>query len=145
MPLAVDGMKLCPTCNEDLPVTRFPKNRSKPDGYASQCGSCRNGKVTPDYGLNRRRKKTREDRQIGYQIKRKYGLGVCELTRMRIECSDRCGICGEPELKNQRLSIDHDHETGRIRGLLCSACNLGLGSFRDNTKRLESAIHWLAS
>lgn len=55
-----------------------------------------------------------------------------------------CKICGEPEkTKKQgtlrRLSIDHDHRTGKVRGLLCYYCNLGLGKFKDNPELLMKA------
>jgi hypothetical protein len=63
---------------------------------------------------------------------------------MRIEHGDLCAICRQPSV-GQRLSIDHCHETGIVRGLLCSPCNLGLGSFRDSVERLESAIRYLGS
>jgi len=51
-----------------------------------------------------------------------------------------CGICGA---KQRRFHVDHCHATGRVRGLLCSECNLGLGKFKDNPKTLESAAMYL--
>ena len=50
-----------------------------------------------------------------------------------------CCICGE----KQELVIDHDHRTGKVRGLLCGSCNKGLGFFKDNKKYLNSAIKYL--
>lgn len=60
----------------------------------------------------------------------------------------RCRICGKPltkvgGTKDQVAHIDHDHETGKVRGLLCQECNIGLGKFRDNTEYLLSAISYL--
>ena len=54
----------------------------------------------------------------------------------------RCAICGEDSPK-MRLAIDHDHKTGRIRGLLCRHCNLGLGAFLDDTEVMGRAIDYL--
>ena len=61
---------------------------------------------------------------------------------------DVCDICGEPETVTRRgrvrqITRDHDHATGEWRGLLCSACNVGLGAFRDRPHLLARAIEYL--
>lgn len=53
-----------------------------------------------------------------------------------------CKICGGLETK-RRLSVDHCHETGKVRGLLCQQCNIALGLFKDNPKLLKKAIKYL--
>lgn len=57
--------------------------------------------------------------------------------------NNRCGICGNEFLKDDKISVDHDHKTGIVRGLLCHACNVGLGLFRDEIERLKKAIDYL--
>lgn len=52
-----------------------------------------------------------------------------------------CAICG----KQVKLHVDHDHETGEVRGLLCNNCNVGLGFFDDNPMLLIAAIRYLKS
>lgn len=59
-----------------------------------------------------------------------------------------CALCGQPETKSNQhgncgLSIDHDHETGEVRALLCNRCNVGLGWFAEDTKILQKAIDYL--
>ena len=55
---------------------------------------------------------------------------------------NRCAICGKIETK-RRISVDHDHKTGKVRGLLCQLCNTSLGGFQDNPKLLKKAIKYL--
>jgi hypothetical protein len=54
----------------------------------------------------------------------------------------KCGICGSVS-NGKRLAIDHDHETGRVRGLLCQQCNTALGLFKDQVELLKKAIDYL--
>lgn len=79
----------------------------------------------------------------------KYGIHIEDYQRKLQEQGGVCAICGKAEtIKDKRgkirqLSIDHDHKTGIIRGLLCSDCNRGLGSFKDNIPALKAAIKYL--
>ncbi len=68
----------------------------------------------------------------------RHGLTVEQL--LAVLAPGVCAICRSPT----RLHVDHDHVTGRVRGLLCASCNLGLGRFRDDPERLLSAAAYLA-
>lgn len=60
-----------------------------------------------------------------------------------VECENRCSICQEP-FENDNFQVDHCHTSGKVRGLLCQPCNMGLGSFKDATKNLLNAVEYLA-
>lgn len=78
------------------------------------------------------------------RLKQVYGITLEEYEQMSRGQGDVCKICKEPEKKLARkLSIDHNHDTGEIRGLLCSLCNLMLGHAKDSILILESAIVYL--
>lgn len=62
---------------------------------------------------------------------------------MRIECADKCEICGVGFPEKRGRHIDHDHSSGAVRGLLCRACNIGLGNFKDDTAAMTAAIAYL--
>jgi hypothetical protein len=72
-------------------------------------------------------------------LKRQYGMTLEDEQRMRLEQNGACAICGEVV----NLVVDHDHETGVVRGLLCNACNSALGYFRDDPARMDAARRYL--
>ena len=90
------------------------------------------------------KKKDREEYHRAYDLKRRYGITIEEYDQMLEDQGHRCKICrtDEPGGKG-RFHLDHCHSTGKIRGLLCSSCNHGLGHFKDNVLLLEQAIRYL--
>jgi len=76
----------------------------------------------------------------GWAVKTKYGISGEEYIMMVNERHGRCDICGNTPTE---LCVDHNHTTGKIRGLLCINCNMALGQFNDNIKLLESAVQYL--
>lgn len=66
--------------------------------------------------------------------------------RVIAEQNGLCAICGIAEVEHgKRFSIDHDHSTGKYRGLLCVRCNFGIGHFKDNPNHLSKAIDYLSA
>lgn len=82
----------------------------------------------------------KEQRQ--QQAKRR-GITEVTYTTMLSKQNNKCAICGDVESSGRRLAIDHDHETGKVRALLCSKCNRGLGFFRDSAYLLKKASEYL--
>lgn len=77
-------------------------------------------------------------------MKREWGLGLEEYHRMLADQGGCCGICGGFDPKGRgRFIVDHDHKTGKVRGLLCNDCNLGLGKLGDNVELLRRAVAYL--
>jgi hypothetical protein len=75
---------------------------------------------------------------------RKYGIGLKEYDELFITQEGCCAICGTHQTELSRaLVVDHNHETGEIRGLLCHKCNLTLGYVNDNIRVLVNAIKYL--
>lgn len=81
-----------------------------------------------------------KERYQDYARKKNYGLTPGEFDAMRDAQNGACAICKEPG----PLCVDHCHDTGAVRGLLCHMCNRGLGLFKDSEKRLQEAIEYLA-
>jgi len=72
-------------------------------------------------------------------IIRQYKTTKEEVDKRKKQQGSKCGICGQVG----ELVIDHDHTTGKFRGLLCSTCNKGLGHFSDSSVLLENAARYL--
>lgn len=111
--------KVCIDCGGDFEP---PRN----NGYIKRCGPC-------NYEFYRLDK-----------LWRKYGVTPGEYMAMYAEQDGRCAICGihESELP-KRLHLDHCHDTGRVRGLLCAKCNTSLGQFEKEPERLLRAYEYL--
>jgi hypothetical protein len=91
-----------------------------------------------------------KERFRGYDLKKMFGISFENYAALHALQKGKCAICNEEEKSSIRgkvlnLAVDHCHETGAIRGLLCGKCNTGLGSFRDDPKLLRRAIAYLAA
>ena len=74
---------------------------------------------------------------------KKYGITDVQYEMMYRRQGGCCDICKQPYLGGKRLCVDHNHETGRVRGLLCSSCNLIVGHSKEDFRILESAKDYL--
>lgn len=89
-------------------------------------------------------------RKQALHLKKKFGISVEEYDRMKMEQGGVCAICNETERiiesrtnKVRNLAVDHDHVSGKIRGLLCYRCNTTLGKFNDDLSLFRAAIEYL--
>lgn len=120
-------MLTCTKCKETKPANPvfFPLHNAKKNGLDSWCRTCR-----ATY---------RSDIRRGNY--RKFGLTDESLKALLQDAA--CAICGDTE---STMCVDHDHVTKKVRGILCSSCNLGLGKFKDDPELLEFArIYLLAA
>lgn len=88
-------------------------------------------------------KKKNPEKLRATHLKHKFGLSIEQYDSMMKAQNGVCMICKNPCASGRRLAVDHDHETNRVRGLLCMACNQALGFFRDNVSLLKAAIAYL--
>ncbi len=75
-------------------------------------------------------------------LKLNYGVSIEDYEKMFQSQLGKCAICGNPSGK-RHFDVDHNHSTGRVRGLLCLRCNIGLGAFKENETSLMCAISYL--
>ncbi len=81
-----------------------------------------------------------------YQLKKTFGLTPEQYDQMLAEQGGGCAICGTTNPSTARIKhfvVDHDHNTQKIRGLLCAKCNLGIGNLREDPEILSRAAEYL--
>lgn len=143
-------MKRCPRCEIEKPHSDFPRSKQTPDGLYGICKDCRN---------TRRRERYADDADTYREdvrwrmLKHNYGITREDWTRMFEAQKGLCGICHKrltdkistrSQLrKADTACIDHDHESGIVRGILCHDCNLGIGNLKHDVSLLRAAIEYL--
>lgn len=160
-------MKRCKKCGEIKSLEEFYRATGMADGHRSECKDCHKSKQRAWYQANRdhpiagvkrwqqenkdhlhayrreyRKGRKAEDRDA--HLRRTFGITQADYDELLARQGGGCGICGKPPGKIS-LHVDHDHETGEIRGLLCVGCNNALGQFHDDPDLLALAADYVSS
>lgn len=130
--------KICNTCGYDKEIELYPFT-VKDKGYrSSKCRKCTNNRRDFARKLNREKESLREKNK---RLKYEYGISINDYNMMIINQDGKCKICKKSS--SETLSVDHCHDSLKVRGLLCRQCNSVIGMAKDNTDILRSAILYL--
>ena len=124
-------MKTCTKCGETKPETDYYviKKSGNPHGSCKECFRKKTAESRAKYGKEYFR---------NYNVKYTYGVTLEDLKQF----PQVCNICGtSQEGRGYNMNVDHCHDTGKVRGLLCNNCNRGLGLLGENN--LEKAIQYI--
>ncbi len=139
--------KRCSICKKNKDVSEFYIRwlLSNSATYTSACKECSRTRNRTSYKTKIRGSQNRDG-----HLRRVYGLSTEEYGKLYAKQGGVCAICGKPETSTNKktgeiynLSVDHNHQTGAIRGLLCYSCNVSLGHFKDDISKLFAAIEYL--
>jgi hypothetical protein len=161
-------MKRCNKCHALKPLEEFYRFATMRDGYRNDCKACNLAAKAARYRANPEpaRRRTQEWREANPEryaetqgrfrasgskkisdrrshLKRKYGITLEQYDEMLRAQGGGCGICGQPPSARISLHVDHDHRTGRVRGLLCFKHNNALGDFDDDPDLLRAALRYV--
>lgn len=162
MSVTATAEKFCTKCDRTQPVEHFNRHSGTRDGLQVWCKPCmyaagaksRKARAARPEVQERRRELQRSAYQRTYQSNyynnswfrrrlKKFGVTVDAYAAMFNAQGGCCAICGAPDVAEGRLNVDHCHRTSVVRGLLCGACNRGLGHFADSPGRLLAAVTYL--
>jgi len=137
-------MKVCSHCRQEKPLSEYyiTKKRLKSGKIKEQpryiCKAC-------DRKAKRERDRRTPEQRAEKHLQDKYGISLNDKRQMIINQNCKCKICPRSLSKDDlsKSHVDHCHETGYIRGILCSNCNRGIGHLQHDTKILVSAIQYL--
>ncbi len=138
-------MRTCNICNQTKPLSEFYQTirNGEPYGYHGKCKSCYVKKQQEKYDSIKKRDEN---------LKRVYGIGIQEYNTLLEQQNHRCAICESIDPKGRKSGrgggvdvfyVDHDHKTGKVRGLLCNICNRTMGYIGENSGVLEEMIKYL--
>ena len=133
------AMLTCSSCKWSRPLDQFARDRSRPTGISPVCKPCRNEWAHSNRDTTRRV-------EYANKLLRRYGMTIEQYDIMLRAQEGRCAICRTDKPKGhggKTFHVDHDHTTGRVRGLLCSPCNSGLGHLGDDPDRIRAALAYL--
>lgn len=143
--------KHCSICkdyklNDEFVKATTAVNRN---GVSSYCKPCRSARNRAIYKVKGKSEKEKYQERASY-LRRKFNISYADYMQMHERQHGLCASCGQPEtFKDRRsgtlqvLAVDHDHETGKIRSLLCRDCNIALGYLRENPERIRKLANYV--
>jgi hypothetical protein len=125
-------MKLCNKCKKIKSKSKFNKRIASLDGLQHHCRIC-----------SKKEHKKWHKENPSNSLLRNYGITIEQKQLMVNAQNNCCAICKEPFISTKNTHLDHCHDTGKIRGILCASCNHGIGKFKDSPKLLQRAVHYI--
>lgn len=129
-------MKTCSVCRLSLPSDSYWKRNKSPDGLCVQCKECmRSRRSERDWQKEKLSQIKKHGQEKFYEMRRqtilkhRYGMTYEDLRKMESDQEGRCLACMR---KPDKLHVDHCHESGEVRGLLCGPCNRALGLLKED-------------
>lgn len=129
--------KTCVRCKIQKPATAF--HRMGSNKRMSKCAACRS-ETRPSRPGHLRKAKYDYAQKRRSRLKVEYGITVEQYALMLEDQGGGCAVCGQPPTGKRPLAVDHCHQTGRVRALLCAACNIKLGAYETFRRQAEEFL-----
>lgn len=135
-------LKACTKCGVVKCHDKFDKRKASKDGLTAQCTVCLRVKAM-------KVRKDNPETTRANNLKNRFNMSIEDYNKIFLKQKGKCAICHKAETtkdikgNTKWLATDHNHDTDEVRGLLCNACNTGIGKLGDSIKVLKSAVKYL--
>lgn len=142
-------VRICKDCSRTPEEVEFGKHPKTIDGLSIICKECnrlRVKKTMSNYSPEKRAEiaaRVKSDSYRSTTLLREFGIDINFYNQLLTRQRGACAVCETVFTDDNFPQVDHDHSTGKVRGLLCRTCNMGLGMFKDNINKLEQATNYL--
>jgi len=130
--------KQCSKCLITKPTTNFYAQKGCLHGKSSWCKDC-----SRVYDKEKNKSSEYKLHKKNYELQKLYGITIKDYNSMLEQQNNKCKLCENSFQQNKKIHVDHCHNTGKIRGLLCVSCNRGLGYLKDDKDLLLKAVKYL--
>lgn len=138
-------MRLCVKCNQLKSESEYHVYRRDKDGLRKWCKACdkiyKSSEHYKKWRDNWRKTPKRVRWHLNWKCKTRYGITADEFDALSKTQGGRCAICN----REAKLVIDHNHDSGKVRGLLCNQCNVGIAQFKENPQFMVEEIDYLTT
>lgn len=145
-------MKICSKCHIEKDNSSFSKEKRAKSGLRSECKSCKAKSDNKWYKLNPNKAKewasANPEKKVNIHLKYRYNISLELYNKMLADQNNLCKVCNKLETAItsggiiRRLAVDHDHNTGKIRGLLCGKCNNAYGLLGEDEKTILGLLNY---
>lgn len=144
----------CSKCCQVKELSEFQQHKKSKDGHRAACKACgiANAKSWAERNPERRKaiqnawNRRNRAKMKDCHLQREYGISLEQYKEWLAAQKECCAICKRHQSEFKiALAVDHDHETGEVRGLLCKQCNIGIGLLGESRQNLTAAIEYLSS
>jgi len=147
-------IKLCPKCKREKEIALFSKNKHTKTGLSTWCKECSAAETGSWRNVDGNKERLAQWRKDNIEkctaharksnLKIKFKMSIEDYNALLDSQNGKCSLCNKtPEENGKALSVDHNHKTGKVRGLLCDNCNKGIGFLKENTEILQKAIKYI--
>ena len=136
--------RVCKDCGVEKALDNFQQHKGYKDNRRPYCTPCRRIRELKTYHKNKHKNPYDYEKDKDFKLKKAYGISFQEYKEMLHAQEGRCAICGTTDTgKRKAFAVDHCHDCGEVRGLLCGSCNTAIGLLKEDLDVMQRAMDYV--